>query len=267
MKRKLYIPQRIKNISLINFFKKKNLKFILNEQREKNLGINEMKVKSPYKPDLKDLYSLYKLVTLNKRTTILEFGSGWSTLIFSVAMGEMQNKYRNQIKKLRRNNPFEIFTIENEKKFLNISKKRINQYFKNKTKNRIRFHYTNANMTLYNGCITTEYEKLPMCNPDFIYIDGPGQFNIKKSIYGLTTGHKDLVPLNCDILKIEFFLLPGTIVVVDGRGAEAQFLKKNFKRNWIYKRLDFYDQHLFYLDEPSLGKYNALQKKFYLGDI
>ena len=37
-------------------------------------------------------------------------------------------------------------------------------------------------MTLYNGCITTEYEKLPMCNPDFIYIDGPGQFNIKKSI-------------------------------------------------------------------------------------
>ena len=149
------------------------MKFILNEQREKNLGINEMKVKSPYKPDLKDLYSLYKLVTLNKRTTILEFGSGWSTLIFSVAMGEMQNKYRNQIKKLRRNNPFEIFTIENEKKFLNISKKRINQYFKNKTNNRIHFHYTNANMTLYNGCITTEYEKLPMCNPDFIYIDGP----------------------------------------------------------------------------------------------
>ena len=72
------------------------MKFILNEQREKNL-VNEMKVKSPYKPDLKDLYSLYKLVTLNKRTTILEFGS-WLVDTDILGLGEMQNKYRNQIK-------------------------------------------------------------------------------------------------------------------------------------------------------------------------
>ena len=39
--------------------------------------------KEPYTPQLSDLYRLYKFVILNKRTTILEFGSGWSTLMFS----------------------------------------------------------------------------------------------------------------------------------------------------------------------------------------
>ena len=36
--------------------------------------------------------------------------------------------------------------------------------------------------------------------------------------------------MSCDILMIENFLMPGTIIVVDGRGANAEFLRKNFKR-------------------------------------
>ena len=34
----------------------------------------------------------------------------------------------------------------------------------------------------------------------------------------------------CDILKIEYFLVPGTIIVVDGRTANAIYLKNNFKK-------------------------------------
>ncbi len=267
MSKKFLLPKKISNSQLLNFYKKDKFKIFLNNGKAKDLGVNDMKVKSPYKPQLKDLYSLYQLVFFNKRTTILEFGSGWSTLLFSIAMSDLKDKYFHQVKKLRRNNPFEIFSLENEKKFLNISKKRINKYFGNKRRININLKFTNVSMTMYNGCITTEYDKLPFCNPDFIYVDGPGQFNVKKPIYGLTTGHKDLVPLSCDILKIEFFLLPGTIIVVDGRGAEAQFLKNNLKRKWIYKKLNFYDQHLFYLNEPSIGKHNKLQKKFYSGNI
>ena len=37
----------------------------------------------PYIPELTDLYYLYQYVVINKRTTVFEFGSGWSTLIFS----------------------------------------------------------------------------------------------------------------------------------------------------------------------------------------
>ena len=70
----------------------------------------------PYPPMLEDLYRLYQFIVLNKRTTILEFGSGWSSLIFNLALSENKKKYFSQIKNLRRNNPFELFILENQKK-------------------------------------------------------------------------------------------------------------------------------------------------------
>ena len=49
----------------------------------------------------------------------------------------------------------------------------------------------------------------------------------------------------------------------DGRGANAQFLKDNFKRKWEYLNDKKNDQHIFWLTDSSLGKYNDLQIKFY----
>ena len=37
-------------------------------------------------------------------------------------------------------------------------------------------------MTNYNGKLATKYSNLPMCNPDFIYLDGPDQFKVKIKI-------------------------------------------------------------------------------------
>ena len=37
-------------------------------------------------------------------------------------------------------------------------------------------------MTKYNNRIASEYINLPLCNPDFVYIDGPDQFNIKEKL-------------------------------------------------------------------------------------
>ena len=33
-------------------------------------------------------------------------------------------------------------------------------------------------MAFYNNRFCTEYSKLPLINPDFIYLDGPDQFKI-----------------------------------------------------------------------------------------
>ena len=118
-------------------------------------------------------------------------------------------------------------------------------------------------MATFNDRICTKYKKLPVCNPDFIYLDGPDQFNIKKDINGISTRHKDMMPMVCDILKFEYFYTPGTIIVCDGRAANAKFLKDNFKRNWKYLNDLKTDQHIFYLDDPMLGKYNKLQIEFY----
>jgi len=43
--------------------------------------------------------------------------------------------------------------------------------------------------------------------------------------------------------------------VVDGRSANARFIKCNLKRNWEYKYCPDRDQHFFLLEEEPLGKY------------
>jgi len=249
-----------------NFFIKKSLKLLVDLSKNKKTKVNEMTINEPINPELNDLYNLYQYILMNKRTTILEFGSGWSTLIFSLALSELKNKFSNEIKSLRRNNPFELFVIESEKKYLNITKNRIkkfNQYLKIKNPIRINYYLSDVEMTTFNNRICTQYKKLPLCNPDFIYLDGPAQFIVKKSINGITTMHEDMMPMVCDILKLEYFFTPGTIIVCDGRAANAKFLKDHFKRSWKYIDDKKNDQHIFCLVDPSLGKYNNLQLKFY----
>ena len=249
-----------------NFFINKNLKLLVQLSKKQKPNVNQMVVDEPYIPELDDLYRLYQFVLINKRTTILEFGSGWSTLIFSLALKELSDKFYNKIKLLRRNNPFELFVIENEKKYLNISKNRIkkfNKYLNIKNPIKINYNLSDVEMTLFNNKICTQYKKLPLCNPDFIYLDGPDQFNVKKDINGISTRHKDMMPMVCDILKFEYFYTPGTVIVCDGRSANAKFLKDNFKRKWKYQNDYKNDQHIFCLQDPILGKYNKLQIEFY----
>ena len=53
--------------------------------------------------------------------------------------------------------------------------------------------------------------------------------------------------------------------MVDGRGANAEFLKKHFIRNWSYKYIKEVDFHIFLLIEKPLGKHNLNQINFYTG--
>ncbi len=249
-----------------NFFIDKGLKILVDLSKKKKPLVNQMVVNEPYIPELDDLYNLYQYILINKRTTILEFGSGWSTLIFSLALNELSKKYFKEVKKLRRNNPFELFVVENEKKYLEITKKRILKFNKHlKINNTIKIKYvlSDVEMTTFENKICTQYRKLPLCNPDFIYLDGPDQFKVKKDINGISTRHKDMMPMVCDILKFEYFYTPGTIIVCDGRAANVKFLKDHFKRNWKYINDKKNDQHLFCLVDPVLGKFNKLQLEFY----
>ena len=259
-------PRNLKNME--NFFIKRNLKSIVELAKEKTKPkqIDKMGDKT-YLPTLKDLYRIYQFVLLNKRTTILEFGSGWSSLILSLALKELRDKFSKEVKLLlRRNNPFELFVLDNQKKYLNITRDRIKKFSKyHNIKNpiKVNYHFSDVEMTLFNNRICTEYKKLPLCNPDFIYLDGPNMFNVKKDINGISLRHKDMMPMVCDILKFEYFYTPGTIIVCDGRGSNAKFLRDNFTRNWEYYNDRKSDQQIFYLNDPVLGKFNDLQLKFY----
>ena len=72
-----------------------------------------------------------------------------------------------------------------------------------------------------------------------------------------------MMPMVSDILNIEYFLTPGTIILIDGRTANARFLRDNFKRNWKYQYFEDRDVNIFFINEKTLGKYNRNQLNFY----
>ncbi len=72
-----------------------------------------------------------------------------------------------------------------------------------------------------------------------------------------------MMPMVCDILKFENFLIPGTIIIADGRKANSYFLLNNFKRNWIYDYDKKNDQSIFNLNDNSLDPLNDKILKFY----
>lgn len=266
---KIKIPKKINKKKLENFFIANGMRELVAQQKKKNYLINSFYNigKNPEEPNLEDLYRIFKLIVLNKRTTILEFGSGWSTLVISEALKYNKTNYLHQTKNLRRNNLYELFILETNKKYLNISKKRIKNFKSklNKSKNKIKINWTlsGIKMDTFNGYYCTKYYKFPLCNPDFIYLDGPSQFDIKKKLNNFSTAHKDLMPMSGDLLAIEFFLIPGTMILTDGRSANAEFLSKNFKRKWSHRWFKKEDQHLFVLEDRSLGELNDRLIKFY----
>ena len=249
MKNKIIIPKIESKKNILQYF------------RGLKIFSELLKPSAEFLPNFEDLYFIHKLIVLNKRLTILEFGTGWSTFVIKNAININKKKYFNSINKLRMANKFEIFVVDDSKKYLTISKNRIDKFYGKK--NGVHFTQSKVKMDEFNCRYVSSYNNLPKCNPDFIYLDAPSSQNVKNSINGFNMSHSDLMPMSCDILKFEHFLCPGTIILIDGRTANARFLKSNFQRKWKYVHNFNTDHHIFYLDEKPLGKHNKLQINFY----
>ena len=101
---KIKIPPKISHEKIEKFFIDKKMKELVDlSKSSKILRVNEIVSKNlpPYPPILEDLYRLYQFIVLNKRTTILEFGSGWSSLIFLISLSKNKNLYSKEIIELR----------------------------------------------------------------------------------------------------------------------------------------------------------------------
>jgi hypothetical protein len=233
-------------------FKNLGIESIIQLEKDSQHDVNgKFNQDSVYFPDLKDLQSLSEIVIKTGRTTILEFGCGWSSLVFAASL-KVNSDNLGSVKEYRRNNPFECHSVDSLDKYLSIAKDRIPQKF---TSN-IKFYQSKVAMVEWNGKIATEYNNLPLINPDFIYVDAPSIFDVEGDINGWNTKHKDMMPMMCDVLKIEHFLTPKTIIVVDGRAGNTRFLKCNLQRDWEYKYCKDRDQHFFLLEEKPLGGYS-----------
>ena len=124
---------------------------------------------------------------------------------------------------------------------------------------------TSARYSMVRGQVCSLFRNFPHHTSDFIYLDGPACDQVKKSVRGFNGrfGSRENygLPMSGDLLTIENWLWPGTIIVVDGRGPNAEFYAHNFKRNWRYKFNSEVDQHIFYLDEKPWGKKSQILLK------
>ena len=218
----------------------------------------------PFPPELDDLSRLHYIVCERKVNTILEFGVGKSSSVFAHALNINKQKSKNFVQEnLRKKNLFEIHSIDNYQKWIDECRDNIDKkYFDEGISN---FHYSNVITSEFNGRICTFYENLPNISPDLIYLDAPDQFSAKYDLRGISTRHQDRLPMSGDILTFEHFLHPGTLIIVDGRTANARFLKCNLQRKWFYTYSKKWDQHFFELLEEPLGKYNQAMIDYCLG--
>lgn len=213
-------------------------------------------------PQWPDLVRLHRLVRERRVTTILEFGCGWSSLVMAHALRQNRNDFADVVRTtLRRTNAFELHSVDDMPEFIEVARGRI----PNDLADLVIFLSSTVRMTTFGDRICTEYDELPNIAPDFIYLDGPSQHSPLGSVNGITTAHADRLPMSCDLLKIEHFLLPGTLILVDGRTANARFLHSNFQRRWHHEHDAVGDVHYLELVEPPLGKYNRAQIEVCLG--
>jgi hypothetical protein len=217
----------------------------------------------PFLPEYDDLCRLHFLALSRKCMNIMEFGSGFSTVVLADAMRLLHDNYFDFAKSnFRVENPFHVFSIEEEQKFKDFTVKRLG----NNLSKYATVSISSIDVILHEYRISTLYSKLPNINPDFIYLDGPSQFNNSNDINGFSLSSISKMPMSADILLFEFFLEPGTLILVDGRTANARFLKSYLRRNWNYLHDYKADVHYFELQETPLGVLNERKLNFCLNN-
>lgn len=220
--------------------------------------------KTPYPPDIDDLARLYAVARRRRAVTALEFGSGYSTAVLAAALEENRRLYADtaEFRALRRNNPFELHTVDASAEWLAITMARVPDW----CRARCTAHCSGVSIGLFNDRLAHFYDATPNVCPDLIYLDGPMQHDVAGEIGGVHFRHNDRTVVAADIARMEWLLLPGTYVLVDGRTNNARFLQRNLQRDWRWRHDEAADVHSFELVEPPLGGLNRRQIEFSLRD-
>ncbi len=180
-------------------------------QLEHRMSLDFLELRPPdaLPPNYVDLLFLYKAVRRRRPLSILEFGSGCSTVVMRQALRHNEEPIGGF-----------LCSLESEKRWAGITRKIMPSHLVNmgqvwlsslathSCKGEIAFEYTFA-------------KELSGVSPDFIYVDGPA----------LTHG----VQVGCDVLGVERWLEKGAFVVVDGRWQTILFLRKHLQRRYTFK--------------------------------
>jgi len=220
----------------------------------------------PFEPVPEDLYRLHTLIRQRKVFNVLEFGLGYSTIVMADAlMKNSKEFYSNPDRpEVRLKNPFVIYSVDSSEYWI----KNFNLLYKSKFPymDYIKLHFSKCSIGTWYGQLCHYYDNLPNVVTDFIYLDGPSANDVEGKINGLSFQHcPERTVMSADLLLMEPTMLPGTMILVDGRTNNARFLMNNFRRNFGRYYIENQDATVFELQELPLGKINRDQIDYSLG--
>jgi hypothetical protein len=205
---------------------------------------------SAYEPELNDLYFLYSQVREKAVVSILEYGSGWSTLALAIGLQENYLQFgKRYLEIIRHPNPFKLLTLDASEHWQSVAISRLSD------EERLRVVAGVAKPVLGNfgGVICHFSDYIPNFTPDLIYLDGPDHDQVTGGFSGFEYDERFTPPMAGDILTIEPYLWPETILICDGRTANARFLESRFKRNWEFLHDPFGDRTISRISETAFG--------------
>jgi len=166
----------LKNYFFKDYIDKKSKNFFIKNGLIKYLPINSPK---ELRPEWTDLKCLYNLVRIRKPTCIVEFGSGFSTLVMALALKE--NELKNKVSG-------RLFSVDGNKEWIENTKQKIAEDLKKY----VQFYFSKAVISNYNGLIVSLYESLPNVSPNLIYLDGPAPEDVSGNINGISFQSKPI---------------------------------------------------------------------------
>jgi hypothetical protein len=231
--------------------------------------INEMELgdEGRIKPDYRDLARLHSVVYSRKVFTILEFGIGYSTLVMTDALTKNRVEWYQLASKprIRNSKLYELHSVDTDSDWIERTINRI----PTRLKSVVRPYRSEARQGDFLGRVCHFYDRLPNVVPDFIYLDGPDPSAVLGRPGGEDSHWKnpDKVVMAADLLRIETLLLPGTLVLIDGRTANARFLRSHLYRNWASAYSLEGDVCALELQEAPLGETNRSALQYCLGNL
>jgi hypothetical protein len=217
----------------------------------------------PFPPEPADLARLHKLLRTRMVFTVVEFGVGFSTLAIADALSKNEKEWMSNVRpEIRNRYMFQLFSVDTSAEWIRQVQARIPEHLAG----RVHFWHTEAEIGVHLGQLCHYYKTLPDVVADFYYLDGPHPKDVHGQIRGLSFQCDERTVMAADLLLMESTMLPGTMILVDGRTNNARFLARNFRRRWRIKWNQMEDYTLFELDEERLGKYNVLGADFFKCD-
>lgn len=213
-------------------------------------------VETAYPKNDLDLRALRLVIRLRKPLSLLEFGSGWSTLAIAEELSDLDAKFTEFPFNTHRHvsTPFRAFTLDESKHWLNIALSRI----PDEKKMYVSGQYSKVVKHAIGETQTLRYNWVPEIKPDLVYLDGPSQFalEIQSNSNEFSLNQPWFPPISSNLLQFEWLLEPGATILVDGRTTNVEFLVRNFQRTWRITRFLKLDMTLLTLISPPLGPSN-----------